>query len=221
MHSFTPSIRLIPVVCLWAGTVLISLILPGTVHAADGGTMATPSCQLRLNVGGDSGFTYASGVADQRISSAGSLDVLCTPVRWGATGLIVGAGIFSENRAGRLHNPDTKATYVADGFELRSGLSWKLAPKWHLEALATGRWGSGAFTAKLPFSNGNFEVTGKSGPYGSAGASLGAFWSPIGNLMLGAEAGWDIFYGSSDFPGGEVHVRGNGPLLRLAIAAPF
>jgi hypothetical protein len=223
MRSLTRNTRLSPVTVIgfWAGVILTSLNLAGTIHAADGGTMATPSCQLRLSAGANSGFSYASGVADQRISSDGSLDVLCTPVRSGGMGLIVGAGLFSDSRAGRIHNPDTEASYNAYGLELRSGLSWRLAPKWHLEALATGRWGSGTFTAKLPFSNGNFAVTGRSGPYGSAGASLGAFWRPLGNLMVGAEAGWDIFYGRSDFPGGEVHVRGNGPLLRLAIAAPF
>lgn len=189
---------------------------PDRSGTAPGSTWSAMDWELRLALGGVSGFTAANGVADARAGTGATLELLGTPLRAGRWSLVTGVGVFTDSRAARVHTPDAQASYDASGAVLTLGAGWALAPHWHLELTGQAEGGAGTYSTELPFSNGNFTVTGKTGRYGAAGALLGVYWRTHG-WEFGAQAGWDIFAGHSDFPGGEVLVRGNGPRAALTI----
>ena len=200
----------------------ILLLAAGLAPGADPGPGADPHWELRVVADALPGFGTGVAGADSRISDGGELLAVyhgAFPVQ--PLGYLLGAGIFDDSRRSRVSDPDSIATYDAQGVVLMAGLTDALTARWSLEAVAEVRGGAGRLTAKQSFANGDFDVLGDYGRYLAGSALAGASYRCCDRLVLGLLAGFDDFSGHSDFVAHAVTVRGDGLAVQVHLGFLF
>jgi hypothetical protein len=193
-------------------------LAPGAEPAAE------PHWEVRIVGDVLPGFDSGVSGAGSRISDGGELLAVyhhALPTQPVDLHLIIGAGIFDDSRRSRISNPDSSASYDAQGIVLMAGITDALSQHWSLEAHTEVRGGAGRLTAKQTFANGDFVVLGDYGRYLAASALGGATYRCSDQLIFGLLAGYDDFRGHSDFVTHAVTVRGDGLVVQLTLGFLF
>jgi hypothetical protein len=200
--------------------VMLSLACAATAAAADPAPLS--NVEVRLLGGVAPGYESGYGGTDKRSGSNGELLVVYhQPLGTSPLGVVLGVGIFDDERRAKANDPDNVTTYDAQGIVLTGGLSYAVMPRLSIEARAEARGGEGRFSAQQTFANGNFAVLGNYGRYLAGSAVAAVYYTFPFNMTLGLEAGYDDFQGKSDYINNDLTLKGDGLLVRVGLGFRF
>lgn len=185
-----------------------------TVLAGSSLMAAEWSYDVRGHVGASSPLTDIDGESvDGKMSLAWGIDGAAHCPLGEKLGFVALVGFFRD-----VHNAeegDTDLDYTVLGGNLAVGLSYQLMEPWHIEGLAHFRVGTGDLEGR---SNGT-SVSGDRDTTTALGITGGIYYTFPFKLLVGANLGYEAWYGESEISGTAIDVEGDG--LTFGVVAGY
>jgi hypothetical protein len=178
--------------------------------------------EVRILGGIETGYTTGYPGQHERIGSTGEILALYhAPIATGPFGVVVGVGLFDDDRRAKEDSPDSITSYEAQGAVVTAGVTYDLGRQFTVEARVEGRAGEGRFDAQQTFANGTFHVLGDYGRYYAGSAVAAVYYTFTNRISVGVEAGFDAFQGKSDYINNDLTLKGDGLVARLGAGYRF